>query len=34
MALMGLVLLSFAGVPVFRAIFRLGSSLLPILQII
>jgi Zn-dependent protease len=34
MALMGLVLLSFVGVPVFRVIFGIGRTLLPYLRIL
>jgi len=34
MLLMGLVLLSFVGLPVFRFVFQLGRSLLPYLQIV
>jgi len=33
-ALMGLVLLSFAGIPVFRVIFGIGRTLLPYLRVI
>jgi len=33
MALLGLMLLSFAGVPVFRFVFSVGNSLLPYLQV-